>query len=257
MTPGYSRSEISDSVNPVQTGPEWVDTPSADKALAALGYAQMAGCIVVMHGESGTGKTIACERYAQRVQDVWLATMSPASAKLYPCLDRVADACGLRLGPGGPAVLGKRIARHLRGSCGLLVVDEAHCLSAGALEGLRYLHDATGVGLALVGAERLYERLARGSWGGRFAQLYSRIGRRVRLGAPTPEDVDALLAGWGVDDDAVRQEARQVAALPGGLWVLSHALRLGSLYAAGGAVGAEHLKAARKECIEALLGGAE
>ena len=226
-------------------GPDWVDTPSASRVEAALSYAQLAGFLAVVHGAAGTGKTVACERYARQNPNVWLATMSGGAITPHACLRRVAAACGGRAREAkGAADLEDAIAARLRGTRGLLVVDEAQHLGVRALEALRYLHDATGIGVALVGGELLYERLTGGDRSSRYAQLFSRIGKRVHLPAPEAADAGALLAGWGVEGAAARREARRIAALPGGLRGLSHALRLASVFAAGEAVTAEHLRAA-------------
>ena len=116
-------------------------------------------------------------------------------------------------------------------------------ISDSALEGLRSLNDATGTGLALVGSDLLYERLTGGLRVAEFAQLFSRIGKRVRLPAATSEDADALLAAWGVEGKAERELARGIANKPGGLRRLSHTLGLASVFAGDKAVSAEHLRA--------------
>jgi len=74
---------------------------------------------------------------------------------------------------------------RLRDTHGLLVVNEAQHLTTKALEGLRSLRDATGTGLALVGSDKLYDRLTGGSRSSDFPQLFSRIGKRVRLPGAT------------------------------------------------------------------------
>ena len=70
---------------------------------------------------------------------------------------------------------------RVNGVRGLLIVDEAQHLSLRALETLRALHDATGAGLALMGNAVVYARLTGGRRAAEFAQLFSRVGKRVRL----------------------------------------------------------------------------
>ena len=199
-------------------------------ALAGLSYAQMAGCIGVVHGAAGTGKTRACRRYAADSPNVWIATMSPWTQTVHACLEQVALACGLRTVEFRSARIAAALVGRLRDTRGLLAVDEAQHLGTRALEGLRSLYDATGTGLALIGSDELYSRLTGGSRSDQFAQLFSRIGKRVRLPAATAADADALLAAWGIESGEARKAARLIARQPGGLRGLrpSTQARLGS-----------------------------
>ncbi|MCR6497060.1 hypothetical protein LJB71_13070 [Thermomonas sp. S9] len=56
--------------------PAWVATPTAERILAALAYAHMAGDIAVIYGGAGVGKTTAAREYARRYPNVWIATMT-------------------------------------------------------------------------------------------------------------------------------------------------------------------------------------
>ena len=227
--------------------PEWAETPSGRAALAGLSYAQMTGCIGVVHGAAGTGKTRACRRYAADNPNVWIATMSPWTQTVHACLEQVALACGLRTVEFRSARIAAALVDRLRDTRGLLAVDEAQHLGTRALEGLRSLSDATGTGLALIGSDELYSRLTGGSRRDQFAQLFSRIGKRVRLSAATAADADALMAAWGIESGEARKAARLIARQPGGLRGLSQALKLASVLARGETVAAEHIRAAWKD----------
>lgn len=227
--------------------PAWIETPTAKRVLAGLGYAQLAGDVAVVYGGAGLGKTVAARRYAAQKPNVWLATMSPATHTLAACLERTAGACGLRAAHGRAARLEADLAARLAGARGLLAIDEAQHLGVRALEGLRALHDATGTGLALVGNDLLYSRLTGGRRAAEFAQLFSRVGKRVHLSRPTEEDVAAVLAAWGVAGSLDRGEAVRIARRPGGLRGLGKALRLAAVFAQGAPVGGEHLRAAWRD----------
>ena len=242
-----ARGEREELLARLPAPPDWANTPSSRRAIAGLTYAQMAGYIAVIHGGAGVGKTMAARRYGGLRPNVWIATMSPWTQTVHACLEQVAGACGLRTVDFRSARLAAALTGRLAGTRGLLVVDEAQHLGAKALEGLRSLNDATGTGLALVGSDLLYERLTGGLRGAEFAQLFSRIGKRVRLPAATSEDADVLLAAWGVEGKAEREFARGIANKPGGLRGLSHTLGLASVFAGDKAVSAEHLRAAWKD----------
>ena len=227
--------------------PDWAETPSSQRVISGLTYAQAAGYIAVIHGAVGVGKTMASRRYASLRPNVWIATMSPWTNTVRACLEQAAGACGLRTAGFRAARIAVRLCERLDGTRGLLAVDEAQHLGVPALEALRSVHDATGCGLALLGSDRLYERLTGGRRAAEFAQLSSRIGRRVRLRGATEGDSDTLLAAWGIEGKAERKAARWIARQPGGLRSLSHALALASSIASGRPVNSGHIRKAWKD----------
>ena len=235
--------------------PGWIETPSAVRIDAALGYAQLVGDIAVIYGGAGMGKTMTARRYAAKRPNAWIATMTPATQALGPCLDRVSEACGIRTPGGRAARLEANLRERVPGKArGLLIVDEAQHLGLRALESLRGLHDATGAGLALVGNERVYTRLTGGRRAAEFAQLFSRIGKRVRLTQVDKGDVDALLDAWGeklAGGKELRLAALAIARSHGGLRGLTKSLRLAALFAGGEQIEARHVRAAWQD-----LGGA-
>lgn len=215
------------------SAPEWIETPTAKRIISALSYAQLAGDIVVIYGAAGLGKTKANEHYERSNPNVWIATMSPASATAVPALEEVSEALGFREITGGAAKIQRAIIRRIRGTNGLLIIDEAQHLNVQALDAMRALHDATGIGLALVGNEAVYARMTGGNRAAYLDRLYSRIGKRVRLTRATQDDVDTLIAAWGFKEKQCIDICREIAAKPGGLRVLTKTLRLATLFAAG------------------------
>lgn len=222
--------------------PGYVATPSGERATATFGYAQVAGDLVVIYGGAGTGKTAAANQYQRTNPNVWVATMTPATATVVPALEEVADALGMKEIVGGGAKIQRAIIRRLAGTQGLLIIDEAQHLGVQALDALRALHDATGLGLALVGNETVYARMTGGTGASRAAyldRLFSRVGKRVRLLKPLVADIDALIDAWGVEAKACRQVLHEIAAKPGGLRGLTKVLRLASMFANGSNRGIE------------------
>ena len=93
--------------------------------------------------------------------------MTAGGRSMAGCLERVAMACGLRAVNARPWRLEAEIADRVRGTHGLLIVDEAQHLDTRALEVLRGLHDQAGIGLALMGNEIALCPPDRGAPGGR------------------------------------------------------------------------------------------
>lgn len=236
------------------TAPEFVETPSAARVLAALRYAQVAGDIAVIYGGAGMSKTTSIREYARRAPNVWHATMTPASAGVVTCLEEIAEAVSAAGAAGGAARLHRAICRRVADTGGLLVIDEAQHLSVAALDQIRSIHDATGVGIALVGNEAVYARMTGGNRAAYLDRLFSRIGKKVRLIRPTAEDVRALIACWGIDDAKCMATLQDIASKPGALRGLTKTLRLASMHAAaeGRAICCTDVKTAWRE-----LGGAE
>lgn len=212
--------------------PGWVPTPSAERVLAALGYAQLAGDVAVVYGGAGLGKTSTIGQYQMQSPNVWVATMSPCTAGAVPALEEVAEALGIEL-CNGAARMQRAIIKRMRGTMGLLIVDEAQHLSVAALDAMRALHDATGLGLALVGNESVYARMTGGNRAAYLDRLFSRIGKRVRLVRSTKGDIDALIDAWNVSVKECRKSLHEIASKPGGLRGMTKVLRLASMFAAG------------------------
>ena len=238
------RSSLADRMPPA---PEWVETPTATRILGCLSYAQMAADIAIVYGGAGLGKSKAAARYQELNPQVWVATMTAGGRSMAGCLERVAMACGLRSVNMRSWRLEAEIVDRIRGTHGLLIVDEAQHLDTRALEVLRGLHDQAGIGLALMGNELLYARLTGGRRSAEFAQLFSRVGKRVRLSQPTQVDVDAILKAWSISGARERVQALDISRKPGGLRGLTKALRLASMMAEGKTVAAGHLKSAWQE----------
>ena len=211
--------------------PAWVQTYAATRVLAALNWAQMAADIAVVYGGAGAGKTASARRYAESRPNTWLVTMTAGSRTIGPCLERCALAAGIRHIPSRSWRIESALVDRVRGSAGLLIVDEAQHLDVRALEGLRGIHDAAGIGLALLGSDLVYARLTGSSRSASYAQLFSRVGRRVRLGRTGSRDADAIAAAWGVEDNGARQAVREIARAPGALRGVTKVLRLAGMMA--------------------------
>lgn len=213
--------------------PGWIPMPTSERVLATLSYAQFAEDIVVIYGSAGVSKTETCLYYAHHNPNVWLATMTKATASVVPALEEIADAMDLGLSYSGAARLQRAIIKRIRGTFGLLIVDEAQHLNIQALDEIRALHDATGVGIALVGNEEVYASMTGGNRAAYLDRLYSRVGKKLHLRRATQGDVDALIKAWGMKERECIEYCRAIAAKPGGLRGLTKTLRLASMFAVG------------------------
>lgn len=232
--------------NSLPEAPAYIETPTARKVMNVLSYAQMAGDIAVIYGSPGLGKTKAIERYSLLNPSVWHATMSPATKGVFPCMEEIAEAAGMRSIPTRLGRIQRSLIERFSGSCGLLIIDEAQHLSVEALEGIRSLHDISGVGVALVGNEIVYARLTGGTRALNFAQLFSRIGKRLHLSKSLTADVAAVAESFGVTGKPELECLTAIASKPGALRGMVKTMRLASMLAMGTGKGieTEHIRAA-------------
>ncbi len=212
--------------------PSWVETKQAKRIFGALRYAQLAADIVVIYGPAGVSKTETCRHYAKVSSNTFVVTMSPAQAGLTAALNAVYDAVGLKEARLTAAAMSRMICQRLRGSGGLLIIDEAQHLGHLALDQIRSIHDATGIGVALVGNEQVFTVMSGGQRAAYLDRLHSRVGKWLPLKGPAEADVDAVLKAWRIDDAECRKQIRDVAQRPGALRVLTKVLRLASASAA-------------------------
>lgn len=213
---------------PTRTG--FIATPTADRIMPVLAYAQAAPDISVIVGAAGVGKTTALNQYRAQTPNVWLATMTPSTAGVSPMLRELCIEMGLE--QKNAADLPRTIERKARGSGGLIVVDEAQHLSRPALEQLRSIHDRAAIGIVLAGNPAVLSRLE-GDRKAEFAQLFSRIGMRLTLARPKAGDVSAILDAWGVTDAEETRLLSTIAGKPGALRGLDKCLVLATMVASG------------------------
>ncbi len=169
------------------------------------------GGFALIHGEPGSGKSVALRVIAQRLarlSDVTLGTISHPQCNLADFYRELGDVFGVPLRPhnrwGGFKALRERWLAHLE-SCRrrpVLLVDEAQEMRVGVLSELRLMASAQFdsqplLCLVLAGDARLPDKLRREE----LIPLGSRIRIRLTTEAATPEELrtclDFVLAACG------------------------------------------------------------
>lgn len=231
--------------------PPWLETPTGRKMYSVLAFAQMAATIGVIYGGAGLGKSSTTRAYAAQTPNVWRVEMSKAACAMGSALDEIAHVLGVKTVSGRPGLVHRALVDRLRGTGGLLIIDEAQHLRTEALEAIRGLHDLAGVGLVLSGNETVYARMTGGGTReASFAQLFSRIGKRLRLTRPEAADIQALVEHYGVTDPEAVAVLKEIAAKPGALRGMVLTIRLAAMLAAGeeaAEITPDHIRAAWRE----------
>lgn len=235
--------------------PAWVETVTAREVMDALDYARYTPTITVIYGSAGVGKTRAMEHFAETRKRTWLVTASPCCHTVVSLLSELVRVLGsMGSAQRADVLYGEAMhlmrdpRRHGGGDInGLLIIDEAQHLKPPAYDTIRAFHDQAGIGIVYSGNEEVYSRIG-GKKLSRLAQISSRVGMRVKLTQPKPEDVDMILEAHGISGRKEREYCQWVAVQDGGLRLLDHIVRPAKLAAlsAGTAVTAAMLKSAGK-----------
>lgn len=218
------------AVRPVLAGPRFVPTPTAEAILNVLAHAQHMPDMVVITGAPGTGKTSAACQYTRSNPNVWKLVADPSLNTVRALLGAMAQLLN-SYDQGSQYRISASIRHKLMNTGGLIIVDEAQHLNSAMLDQLRAFHDQCGVGIALLGNEAVVGKLEGGRKSAEYAQLYSRVGMRLKRPKPLKGDVEALLDAWGVDANDVREQLRAVARYAGGLRNLQKCHRLATMVA--------------------------
>jgi DNA transposition AAA+ family ATPase len=211
--------------------PGFLPTQTSREITTLLQWAQT-GEVVAIAAGPGTGKTRTLLEYAENYPNVWLATMSPSTSGVQPMQLAVLEAMATVEAKGSPQQLSARILAKARDSGGLIAIDEAQELSEKSLDEVRSWHDKTGIGIALVGDERVIGRLG-GIRRAELGRLHSRISMRITQAHPKPDDAAVIIHGWGVKEPAQVKFLQSLATKPGGLRGIAKTIKLAGLMAAG------------------------
>ena len=236
--------------------PRFVATPTADAITAVLQHARAAADMVVISGPPGIGKTSAVCAYTRRTPNVWKIVGNPLLRSPRAAMEDLARVAGL-MNERGLANVHRALVHRMRGTSGLVIVDEANHFSSDALDQLRSLHDEAEIGLALVGNATVFNRLeGGGNRQAEFAQLFSRVGMRLtslkdhraRLGG----DIDAYLDGSDVMDAGARKMLHAIGRKPGALRNVRKTVSLAHMLAGAARepLGARHVQMAWQRLAE-------
>lgn len=217
----------------IPMSPGFLKLKTTNNIINTLRWAQMAPDLVAVTLAAGNGKTFACRHYAAITPQVYMATISPNNKTVHGMLVELCAALDVQ--EHNPAKFTRAIGRKLEriGSGTLLIIDEAQHLIDESINQLRYFLDVHGCGIALVGNEEVYARFTKKSDGPSYAQLKSRIGRRLRQDKPRVEDLQTYIEAWGIADPAIVKELHGIGQKEGALRQIEKTLKQAIMYALG------------------------
>lgn len=214
--------------------PIFIETATAKQIWTTLNFAKILGTFSIVYGASGVGKTKAAQEFKRNNSNVWLITASPARSTLSEVLYEMALELNINDAPRRKAKLSRLIAKKLNGTNGLMIIDEADHLPYDALEEIRIIQEETGVGIVLIGNDRVYNRLRGGAnQQHEFERLWSRVAKKVSIQKSKKADVKAVATAWNLDisDTDLMTTLYAIGASSGGLRSLTQYLRLAGMTA--------------------------
>lgn len=225
--------EMATMAGGVPRSPGYFETRTAKEIVETLLYAQTLPEMSIITLGAGMGKTFTCRHYCTTRPHAYHITMTPNTRTVHGMLVELAT--GLGITQQNPAKLHRAIGDKLQrnGRQTLLIIDEAQNLVDAAVDQLRSLLDINECGIALVGNEEIYGRLAGRRDKPAYAQIKRRIGRHMRRMTPYPEDITAQIDAWGIEELSARKFLTGIGHKPGALGQIDKTLKLASLLAAG------------------------
>lgn len=236
--------------------PDFVETPTASNVLTLLHLAQM-GRITIGAMCPGSSKTYAAEYFKKCMgESVWFITCRETTGRVIDMIRQVMKAMRLRPVGRSKAEWSAQIIEHIRGTGGLIIVDEANFLLLEAIEEFRSWHDETEVGICFLGNEKL-EELFRGARGHQYARLMSRTASFWVQDHLSEKDVEMFLDAAKIDDPRSRSLLVKVGTARGGggLREVQQILESAHIAAIGQDVALEyeHIEAAKKSRVTHVL----
>ena len=219
------QNKFLDNCDPINA---WVQTPTGDAIEEALLCAMRRPTIAVVYGGAGVGKTTAINRFCGDHRGVVRVELQASTRSMLDVLHVLFRALTRH---GSHERTSRAVSNDIdnfirwNGAPKLLIFDEAQHMTTNAIEEIRSLYDRHEIGIALCGNELVHTNMTGGRRSAEFAQLSSRVGRRLRLDKPTEGDVDAFTAKWRVTGAKEREFCGGIARIPGGLRELGHVLR--------------------------------
>ncbi|MXV43935.1 AAA family ATPase [Saccharibacter sp. 17.LH.SD] len=203
--------------------PSWVETPAYTTFELVFTHSQFTPDIGLITGGAGVGKTFAANTYANRGVNVWVVTADPSMKTPLKALKEIAFVLGDVSRNDGSWL--RAIVRRVKGSQGLLIIDEAQHLSTDAIDQIRAIHDQAEIGVVFSGNEPLRGRIEGIGRLDTHAQLFSRIGIRKDRKKCSRGDVEALLNAWQLENQNLRLLVTAIASQQGALRTMNKVLR--------------------------------
>lgn len=195
--------ELNKKKNVSPTEPGYAETSVCRRIINSIAYAHVRGVVSVIYGDAGVGKTSAVKEYVRKERLALLITARLDCSSITGVNELIAKQMGIK--ERVSRKITDEIINRMQGSGRVLIVDEAQHLTVKALDHLRCLSDESGIGIALVGNEKVFDKM-RGDGSKELGQLYSRIcmPEHVQTEDITYEDIEIIFGKYDIGRDVMR-----------------------------------------------------
>ncbi len=232
----------------IPVSPAFMKLRASTEVIETLNWAQLCPDLVMITLGAGMSKTATCEHFASTRPHVYLCTISESTRTVHGMLTEIA--MQLDVQENNPAKLARAIGNKIKrtGAGTLLIIDEGQHLTDEALNQLRSFVDINKCGIAVVGNNEVYNRFSKTKQGHSYAQLKSRIGKRLQRIRPYAEDLQAYIAAWQVTDPNSIKFLMGIGMKGGALRQIEKTMRMATMVAVGNGepVELKHIQAAWK-----------
>jgi len=191
----------------------FVETPTARSMRQLAEWAILAGCVVLLSGPAGVGKTAALAEIARRDRRAALLTMTPAQRSMRGTLVGVAAAfewqCSRQHIWDIDDVLKSLVPGAVEAGR-YLVVDEAQLLHHDVQRQLLSYYDAFGLPIIFAGNDHALKKTRANA--AAFDQIASRIAKHLRIKGITAGDIDAFGIEFNVEGKDAYEALRHFGA---------------------------------------------
>ncbi|TCU35421.1 AAA family ATPase [Rhizobium azibense] len=232
----------------IPQSPQYMSLRGSQEVIETLTWAQLCPDLVMITLGAGLGKTETCRQFCRTRPHAYHATVSENTKTVHGMLVELADELDVK--EHNPARLARAIGNKIKrtGSGTLLIVDEGQHLNDEALNQLRHFVDVYQCGVAVVGNSEVYSRFTKHRSDRSYAQVKSRIGKRLHRAAPYEEDLATYIAAWGVIEPACVKFLTGIGMKGGAFRQIDKTMRMATMVAIGegSTVELKHIQSAWK-----------
>ncbi|MFV0351713.1 MAG: AAA family ATPase [Oscillospiraceae bacterium] len=194
--------------HPTRTSPSriedgrYVPTTISEQVYKAIRYCQLEKGIMMLHGDSGIGKTMGAGQYVRDNPSTAIyISVTPTTGALSRFIRALAQKLRIAESRNQWAMV-EEIQAKLRGSNKVLIIDEAQNLKYTTMEEIRDwttpdpIDFTPGIGIVLIGNPEMHRRMSRGRYSDRYDQQENRC-RPMPLSRRqiTKDDVKKIFPG--------------------------------------------------------------